>query len=435
MHNVDWKVEIRRLSLLLLLAAFIGWIFSVTAWLLFFTTLLYIGWVLRQMQRIQTWLAQHSDSPPPESRGLWGDIFDGIYRIQRQNMEEKQRLQAAVDYLQDSFASLEDGTVMIDKQGAITWSNAAAEKLLGLQYPDDKSQQINHLIRAPEFIRYFDGGDYNTSLDMRSPNNRYYELQLSVSYFGQGSRLLFARDVTENNRLQQMRTDFVANVSHELRTPLTVINGYLETLVNNGLSDEVRCQRAISQMLGQSQRMETLIKDLIMLSRLESVPEVISQQVVNVRTLLEQIREEVLAAGHGQRQIIIDCDDSIQLEGNRDELHSAFVNLLMNAAKYTPEQGKIHLLWYQGPDAGCVAVEDNGDGIEAHHIPRLTERFYRVDDSRSSETGGTGLGLAIVKHILLRHQAELNISSSLGDGSSFLCEFPINRVIPRPVSD
>lgn len=406
MQIIDWKLESRRFLFALLLMGAVGWLFSITAWLLFLTTFVYSGWLLF---RIQRWHCSNS-SLPVQRGGHWAEK------------------QAAVDYLQDSFASTEDGTVMIDDTGAISWSNTAAEKLLGLRFPEHKSQKICDLINAPEFIRYFENRDYAGNLDMHSPNNGNFDLQLSIRYFGQGNRLLFARDVTETNRLQKMRTDFVANVSHELRTPLTVINGYLHTLADNGLEDEVRCQRAIQQMLGQAQRMESLIKDLIVLSRLESVPEVASQQLLSVRPMLELIRQEVMSAGHGERQIIIECDDSIQLQGNREELHSAFANLLMNAAKYTPEQGEIRLRWYEDKMGATLAVEDNGEGIEAHHIPRLTERFYRVDKSRSVETGGTGLGLAIVKYILIHHQAALHISSTLGEGSHFSCHFPRSRI-------
>ena len=308
---------------------------------------------------------------------------------------------------------------------------------MGLRYPDDTNQQLTNLIRVPEFIRYFESGDYLQSLHLESPHNSHYHLQINVTSFGRGSRLLFARDMTENNRLQEMRKDFVANVSHELRTPLTVINGYLETLSYradhpddvNGGGDELRWRRAIEQMLVQSHRMETLIKDLIILSRLESVPESVQQDEIELRPMLEMVREEVLAAVKGERDISIDCDDSLHLLGNGDELHSAITNLVMNAAKYTGDKGQILIRWYGDQHHVYLSVEDDGEGIDSYHFPRLTERFYRVDKSRSIDTGGTGLGLAIVKHILLHHQAELRISSTLGKGSTFSCVFPRLRAV------
>ncbi len=443
MHNVDWKIECRNLGLILLLAGLVGWAVGLLPWLLFFSSLAYIGWTLFQLQRIQSWLSQKADTYPPESKGLWGDVLDGIYRLQRQGQEERLRLQAAVDYLQDSFASLDDGAVMIDKRGNIEWSNVAAEKLLGLRYPDDQSQQLVNLIRSPEFIRYFEGDEYSNSLLIDSPHNSHYQLQISISYFGRGSRLLFARDVTENNRLQQMRKDFVANVSHELRTPLTVINGYLETLSENIgnqgnvqsidiTPNELRWRRAVDQMLNQSRRMEGLIKDLIALSKLESISEDGKDRPLEVEPMLQAIREEVLTAFKGKREINLECDSSLRLVGNSDELRSAFANLVMNAAKYSYGDGVITIRWYGDTRHCYLEVEDNGEGIDDIHLPRLTERFYRVDKSRSIETGGTGLGLAIVKHILLRHQAELKIRSTLGEGSTFTCEFPSMRALAQP---
>ena len=355
------------------------------------------------------------------------------YRLQRQGKEEQQRLQAAVDYLQDSFASLDDGAVMIDARGNIEWTNRAASDLLGLRYPEDTRQNLVNFIRAPEFIRYFEGRDYSKPLQLTSPYNSHFELQISVTHFGGGSRLLFARDITTTHRMQQMLKDFVANVSHELRTPLTVIIGYLETLSDNSaqLNDDLRWRRAIDQMLSQGHRMESLIKDLIVLSKLEAVSDAASHSPIAIRPMLEIIRSDVLAAVKSERSITIECDDSLQLLGNSSQLQSAFSNLVMNAAKYTPENGEITIRWFAENQHLCLAVEDNGEGIDSHHLPRLTERFYRVDKSRSIDTGGTGLGLAIVKHILLQHQAELKITSDVGKGSSFSCVFPLSRALPQ----
>jgi two-component system phosphate regulon sensor histidine kinase PhoR len=226
-----------------------------------------------------------------------------------------------------------------------------------------------------------------------------------------------------------MRKEFVANVSHELRTPLTVINGYLETLNESKTMDELRWRRAISQMLNQSHRMEALIKDLMVLSRLESVSVTNNHVAVDIKPMLVSIKEETLAVFRANLTINIDCDESIRLLGNPDELRSAFTNLIINAAKYTQQDGLISIRWYSDERHAYLEVEDDGEGIDAYHLPRITERFYRVDKSRSVETGGTGLGLAIVKHILLRHQAELKISSEPDNGSTFCCVFPANRAV------
>lgn len=432
MRITDWKIECRNLGILLLTVGLIAWPLGVLfpAW--FLAALAYIGWTMFQLNRIQFWLEQGDNQAPPESAGLWGDVLDRIYRLQIAGQSERQRLRDEIAYLKDSLTSLADGAVMVDTDDNIEWCNRAAAKLLGLRYPEDRNQHLQNLIRTPEFVRYYEQEDYDKPLQMVSPYNNNYELQISVSYFGQGSRLLFARDITETNRLQRMRKDFVANVSHELRTPLTVISGYLQTLADSGshiLKDELRWRRALEQMLSQANRMENLVKDLIALSRLESVPETIDKTQVAVRALLESIAEEVRAATNGNRNITVECDDRWQLIGSADKLHSAFANLVMNAAKYSDDGGTIVIRWYRRKESLVLEVEDDGEGIEERHLPRLTERFYRVDNSRSIETGGTGLGLAIVKHILLRHQAELKIESSLGEGSTFSCIFPLSRAV------
>ena len=423
---VNWKTEARNLALLLLLLALLGYPFDLSLWFILMGALGYIGWMFFQLSRIQGWLSDPENVELPESRGMWGSVLDAIYRLQRIGQRQRKRLQARVDYLRDSFASLDEGAVLLDKEGNIEWSNTAAERLLGLRYPEDTRQALVNLIRTPEFIRFFESDDERT-LAMTSPHNKNIELQISVSYFGRGSCLLLARDVTENHRLQQMRTDFVGNVSHELRTPLTVISGYLETLADTMEDDQPRWQRPVEQMLNQSLRMENLIKDLIQLSRIETLPTAPQQDRIAIRPMLEAIREEVLATCNHQRQISIECDDELQLAGSSAEIRSAFANLVMNAAKYTAEDGEISVRWFGDQQHLYLEVEDNGEGIERHHLPRLTERFYRVDKSRSIETGGTGLGLAIVKHILLHHQAELKITSVPGQGSVFSCVFPAAR--------
>lgn len=424
MHSIDWKVECRNLCLLFIIGALIGWWLDLLPWMLLLASISYVGWSLLQLQRIQNWLADSQDNEPPYSKGLWGDIFDGIYRLQRQNVEERLRLQAAVDYLQDSFASLDDAAVMISQQGMIEWSNRAAEKLLGLRYPQDRHQQLQNLIRVPDFIRYFEQADYQQPMNIESPFNKHYQLQITITFFGEGSRLLFARDITEFHRMQEMRKDFVANVSHELRTPLTVINGYLHTFADTGVTSERQWRTAVEQMLEQSGRMAQLISDLIVLAKLESVPEASVHESVDISSLIGAVREEVLAVFSDHRQIDIKADPLLRIEGSRNELRSAISNLVMNAAKYSGQNGRITIRWFADQRYAYLEVEDNGVGIDEIHIPRLTERFYRVDNSRSIDTGGSGLGLAIVKHILIRHRAELRVSSEPGKGSCFTCVFP-----------
>lgn len=381
------------------------------------------------LRALHQWLNYTTDNEPPEARGLWGDLFDSLYRLQRSGRSERERLRGLVNYMRESFSSLPYGAVMIDPEASIEWSNRAAEHLLGLRYPDDTGQQLLNLLRSPDFVAYFESEAYSKPLDMASPAQPDRWLQIHLTFFGQRSRLLFVRDVTQTHRLEEMRKEFVANVSHELRTPLTVISGYLETFADNPEQLPPRWRRAVEQMLQQSRRMKALISDLLLLSRLETVPQATQQARLALRPMLESIAEEAQAAAEGERQITVEVDDELLLVGRAEELRSAFANLVFNAARYTEPGGDIVLRWYGDQAGGYLQVEDDGAGIAPEHIPRLTERFYRVDTSRSMDTGGTGLGLAIVKHVLLRHQATLSITSILGRGSCFTCVFPRERVI------
>lgn len=436
MRNIGWKIECRNIFVLLAIAALVGWLLGAVAWTMLLAAIVYILWIIRQLRRILTWIEGEDGSPPPESRGIFGRILDDVYRLQRLSLDERKRLQAQVQYLRDSFASLEDAAIMLDENGSISWCNKAAVELLGLRYPGDQGRQLTNLIRNPAFVSYFDDTEYAETLQMRSPVNDNLELLINITFFGAGNRLMLARDITQANRLQQMRKDFVANVSHELRTPLTVISGYLETLSDHRPSDELSWRRILDQMLSQSRRMEDLIKDLTALSRLESSPKRAEHATIELRPMLEMIREEAMASvpdRHGLT-ITINCDEALLLQGNATEVHSAINNLVVNAAKYCGDNGTVTIRWYKDKRAAYLQVEDNGEGIEAHHLPRLTERFYRVDKSRSLDTGGTGLGLAIVKHVLLHHQAELQIESVIGQGSVFTCVFPLIRTTSHSCS-
>lgn len=430
MHHVDWKIELRHLALIFSAAAMIGLLTDTLVWCLWLSSILYIARTLFQLNRIQGWISHQDDSEPPESSGLWGEIFDGIYHLQRQSRQENLRLQAAVDYLQDSLASLLEAAVMIDRNGNIEWANTSAERLLGLGFPEDTGQQLINLVRSPEFISYFEQRHYQRPLELLSPINNDIHLQIQITFFGKGSRLLFARDITQTHQLQQMRKDFVANVSHELRTPLTVITGYLENFAYSPVGADQRIRRAIDQMLEQSARMENLVQDLTALTRLEAIPELVEEARIEVCPLLHMIGDEILLVAQGSRELLIECDNRLLLLGHAEELRSAFTNLMVNAVKYSREGDRIDVRWYADEQFAYLSVKDSGLGIESQHLPRLTERFYRVDKSRTSETGGTGLGLAIVKHVLLRHQGQLKIDSQVGVGSTFCCVFPLQRTVP-----
>jgi len=431
MYQIDWKIEARNLLLILLLAGFFGLLTQHLFLCLFVALFAYCVWSLRQLNRIQGWLLDPEENPPPESSGLWGEVLNGIYRLNRHHVKERNTLNTRLNYLRESFKALTDGVVMLDRQGNIEWSNQAAGRLLGLHFPEDQGQPLVNLVRNPSFVKYFEAEEYGEFLEFSPQQNADLNLQIQVNFFGEGSRLVFARDITHTYRLQQMRKEFVGNVSHELRTPLTVITGYLETLSDSPLADDLRWRRAFDQMLMQSHRMESLVRDLILLSRLEAVPETVDQSEIAIQPLLQMIVDEVKSAIKGHRVFEIHCDQSLALLGHENELRSAFANLVMNAAKYSEEGDLVQVSWSADNQAAYLTVKDSGIGIADYHLPRLTERFYRVDQSRHVETGGTGLGLAIVKHVLSRHHGELRIESEIDVGSTFTCVFPLARTVAQ----
>lgn len=422
-----------RMVSALAVGLFTGWLVDQVFLGLFIATLLYLIWSHRQLHRLLIWLdeAAHKELDPPEGSGVWGEIFDGIYRIQRKHSRSKQRLANVIERIQESTAALNDGIIMADKNGCLEWWNRAAGELLGLQMPDDQGQPLTNLVRSPKFASYMENSRSKEPIKIDSPAHENRQLQIAITVYGQGNRLLLVRDVSRLHQLEIMRTDFVANVSHELRTPLTVISGYLETM-SDGMDMNPDTppifKRALNQMQEQASRMQRLIEDLLLLSRLEAAePERISQSV-KLKPLLAGIVNDAKAlSGENQHQLQLECEDDVSLTGDAMELRSAFSNLVYNAIRYTPSGGKVNVKWWQDQEGGHLIVQDNGVGIDPVHIPRLTERFYRVDKSRSHATGGTGLGLAIVKHVLLRHEGRISISSHPGKGSRFICHFPLSR--------
>jgi two-component system phosphate regulon sensor histidine kinase PhoR len=320
---------------------------------------------------------------------------------------------------------------MLDAQGNLEWWNRAAETLLGLKRNQDGGQPITNLIRHPRFQEYFRQDSYAEPLELASPIDDHIRLQYQVTLYGNGEHLMLVRDVTRVHQLEQMRKDFVANVSHELRTPLTVITGYLETLLDNVEAINPRWSRALQQMQQQGTRMQNLLNDLLLLARLEASDHPAASKPVAVEPLLQSILADAQALSAGNaHQISLEADPALRLKGSESELRSAFSNLVFNAVKYTPAGGRIHIRWWADAHGAHLAVEDDGPGIEAKHVPRLTERFYRVDASRSANTGGTGLGLAIVKHVLIHHRGKLQIHSTPGKGSTFTCHFPAEQTAP-----
>ena len=432
--NQDWRGSlIRHLLLMSGACLLLGLITGEYAWVLVLGLAGYLGWHLQQLLRLHKWLrTREGDEAPPEGYGLWGEVLDSIYHLQRRDQKVRGRLQAVIDRVQESTAALKDAVIMLDRDGNLEWWNIAAEKLLGLKTPQDSGQQITNLLRDPRFIDYFDNHNYNEPLELPSPVNNHLRLQFHITRYGNREHLMLVRDITRLHQLEQMRKDFVANVSHELRTPLTVISGYLETLLDNVENVNPRWLRALQQMQQQGGRMQNLLNDLLLLAKLEATDYPSDNQPVAVDLLLLSIKNDAQAlSGERHHRISLEVDPHLKLKGSETELRSAFSNLVFNAVKYTPDEGEIHVRWWSDEQGAHLSVQDTGLGIEAKHLPRLTERFYRVDSSRASNTGGTGLGLAIVKHVLLRHRAHLDIISHLGKGSTFTCHFPPLQMVRR----
>ncbi len=424
-----WQ-ESWRLALLFAVFAGLGWLIGDFKDGILLAGLLYLLWHYRNLRLLNAWFSKPKKVPLPEAFGLWGEIYDSCYRLQLRNRKRKRKLANMFKQIQDFASAMPDATVILSPRYEIEWFNTAAHKLLGLRQPHDVGQPIINFLRSPSFCHYLVNGTEKESLKITSPANEQIVLRLSVVPYTADRFLLLARDVTQLHRLEQVRRDFVANVSHELRTPLTVITGFLETMRDSEDEWSEQWERPLFLMTQQAARMRNIVEDLLLLSKLEAENHAEHTETVDVPELLETIKTEAcLLSGEQQHQIELIAEPNLLLRGNASELQSAFSNIVFNAVRYTPAQGKISLRWYYENYCAYFSVQDTGDGIAAEHIPRLTERFYRVDVGRSRGQGGTGLGLAIVKHVLNRHEGHLKISSELGKGSIFCCEFPKARIV------
>lgn len=429
MNRSPWTEEILRLAGILLLAAIVGLVLGAFTLSLLAAVSLYLAWHLYQQHRLYQWVSASRSAHPPESSGLWGAIFDQFYRMQRRNKKRKSRLRTIVREFRQSTAAMPDSTVVLDGNNRIVWFNSAAERLLRFRTPVDIGQHILNLVRHPEFVAYFNNGVYDEPIEVDSPVASDVRLSLQIIPYGQDQRLLIARDVTQLHRLEKIRRDFVANASHELRTPLTVITGYLDTLRQDDGAAAEEWGRPVQEMHRQAERMRRILEDLLLLSRLDAQPDPARDAPVDIAALARELCRDNRLIADGQVQVHCDTDTTVGINGAASELQSAFSNLVQNAVKYTSEGGEVSIYWFRDGEDGCFEVVDTGIGIPPEHIPRLTERFYRVDTSRSRSRGGTGLGLAIVRHALQRHDATLEIESQPGKGSRFRCRFPAARLV------
>jgi two-component system, OmpR family, phosphate regulon sensor histidine kinase PhoR len=414
-----FKWQLTALVVLTFIAYFYGLAFEVYA-VAITAIMLYNGY---QQRKLFNWLASNSLALPPESRGLWGQLFDRLYVRQRKHKKKQEQLRERLKRMVASAQSLQSGVIMISKRGGLQWWNQSASNMLGLEN-NDKNLPLTNILRDPAFIEYFDKKNFMIPITIHSPLNRELTLEIAISTYNDNERLLLVRDISRLRYLEKMRQDFVSNASHELRTPLTVLTGYLETFLDQDDLVPKPMSRGLKQMQQQCHRMNHLVEDLLALTRLDNVDNAKDYTEVNVQDLVTLIYNDANAlSGDRQHVIAYSIPDDAVLFGKESELRSAIANLVFNAVNYSPAKSHINISWHNDKRNKVLQVKDNGQGIESHHLPRLTERFYRIDNSRNSATGGTGLGLAIVKHILQHHNAYLDIASQVGEGSTFSCVF------------
>lgn len=418
-----------RLIAIVSISGFIGLLIDQMMAVMFIGVLIYALWLQYSWNQLYRWVKNPKLNKPPSAEGVVDDVCREIERVRKQNRDRKKKLASYLKRFQATTAALPDAVVVLGDDSLVIWCNKAAEELLGLYWPRDSQVRLKNVIRTPEFQEILTAAvDEEHQVVVISPRNSDMRLELKIVRYMTSGRLLIARDITKTLKLQQMRRDFVANVSHELRTPLTVLRGYLETF-NNETPTEM-WGMALPAMQEQTERMHLMLTDLLALSRLETGEKELNYEATDVDELLHSIVEDTKKIeqfdGH-DLQVVSNSEQ--HLEADRDELRSAVSNLVFNAVKYTAAKTKITVSWSVDNQGGHITVNDEGEGIAEHHLARLTERFYRVDKGRSQEAGGTGLGLAIVKHVLQRHEAELTITSEVGEGTEFSCDFPLNRIM------
>ena len=419
-----------------LAALLFGWAVGLALALL--AALIGLGFHLYYLDKLLAWLDNPAPERTPEGMGGWQDVFSALYRQSRQQTMAQKKLSSALERFINAGEAMPDGVVVLDEHDRIEWLNPMAVDHFQLDRKRDVGNMVANLVRQPGFHDYLLAQNYSQPLILRLSQPLILRLSQPVEQvlavqlvpFDSTRKLLISRDITQLDRVQTVHRDFVANVSHELRTPLTVIGGFLETLADMDAPEPDVTRQFLPMMMEQAKRMQSLVEDLLTLSRLENGSKTASQENVDMAALLNTLRVEAEGLSQGRHQIILGDCDAANLWGNANELHSAFGTLVSNAVRYTPEGGRIRLDWRLDKGRGVFSVSDTGIGIAPQHIPRLTERFYRVDRGRSRGTGGTGLGLAIVKHVLARHHARLDVHSELERGSTFSVWFNADHLAP-----
>jgi len=439
----DLSVELRRAALLLLLGLVCGLATGGIGWWLFGASAIFIAPHLYNLARFNRWLASGRGQELPDAEGLWGDAFTRLHHRERRVKDRRRRLSQLLEQFQKATQAHPDGVVILGASTEIEAFNNAGRDLLGLRRPEDHGRPITNFLRLPEMAEFLETSEPEDTLLIDSPvrQNRSLMLQL-VPYASAGQRLLICRDVTRLERLERIRQDFVANVSHELKSPLTVITGYaenLDNLENDGRFNTVDANsremltRSIDQIQKESERMRLLVDDLLELSRLEATDDDADNQIVNIESMIRMIVDEAEVLGEGRHRISLDLDNTLGVEGNEREIYTAFSNVVFNAVRYMIEPGVVEITWELHNERPRFTVTDQGPGIPADAIPRLTERFYRVDDGRARDEGGTGLGLAIAKHVMLRHEGKIDIESTVDEGTTVKLTFA--RTLTRRIGD
>jgi two-component system phosphate regulon sensor histidine kinase PhoR len=424
--RISARALLTRIISGLIASAIVGYLLGQTFFVVSLVSIGLLAWHYSHLFKLIQWLWQGKSISPPQANGVWGRIYDGLYRrIRKQRLKQKQ-LNERIRKFRDGAEALPDAALVLSHELNILWGNQKASQLLGVRWPGDVGQRIDNLIRFPEFLKYLASGDFESPCLIISPINNELQLELRMMAYGSDQILLLARDISKIQRLEEMRRDFVANVSHELKTPLTVVRGYVEMVQASDSALEPHWQKAFSTIETQVSRMDRLVEQLLVLSRVENNVDSDNHHQVDLSRLILTIVEDAQWLNQEKKHVIhSDIAPDISLEGNEHELKSACLNLLSNAIAYTPKNGVIDVTLRIDGNKIRFSVKDNGPGIKPEHVNRLTERFFRVDKSRSRNTGGSGLGLAIVKHVLNHHHGELSIESDWQKGSEFIIFFKI----------
>lgn len=431
LERLSWKKLLAELLLVCLPAVIIGLLVGYLPWLLILALLALFFWHGRNLLRLSHWLWVDRTMTPPTGHASWEPIFYGLYQMQLRNRRRRRELGDLIKRFRSGAESLPDAVVLSTEEGTIFWCNRLAQQYLGLRWPEDNGQNILNLLRYPEFSRYLQVHDFAHPLTLVLNNQRHMEFR--VMPYSKGQWLISARDITQMHQLEGARRHFFANVSHELRTPLTVLQGYLEMMSDSVMEKRVR-DKALQTMQEQTRRMDSLVKQLLTLSRIEAAPPIDLAERVDVPVMLKLLQGEAESLSHGRHVLNFVIDDRLRVCGNDELLRSAFSNLVYNAVNHTPEGTHIDVCWQRVVSGACFSVTDNGPGIPPEHLSRLTERFYRVDKARSRASGGSGLGLAIVKHALNHHNSHLDITSEPGKKNCFCFTLAPELIVDPPQS-